>query len=135
MSPFLCHDSSSYLESVLYCTIGYRKSLDSARFTPKVGILKPVLMATPIPKLLQIWDFDRTSIASSHIQIQDFSASCLLSRIIPMLIHDFCSEILIQIYQKSPKFCLDRDKLITAPPTLDMINITAQILILRLILS
>ncbi len=39
-------------DTVIICM--YVQSLDSARFTTKVGILKPVPIATPIPKLLQI---------------------------------------------------------------------------------
>ena len=117
------------------CTVGYRKSWDSAHFTPKVGVLKPVPMATLIPKLLQTWDFNRTSIASLHMWLLDFSASCLLSEMFPMLTHDFCSEILIQIYEKSPKFWLYPKKLVTVPPTLNMIDNEAQILIPRLIYS
>lgn len=78
-------------------TVGFRKSWDSAHFTPKVGVLRPVPIATTISKLLQTWDFNRTSIASLHMWLLDFSASFLLSEMIPMLTQDFCSEILIQI--------------------------------------
>lgn len=75
--------------------IGYRKSLYDALFKPKVDIFTPVLW-NPHNR-----DSKRTSRASSHILISEFSEGYRLRKKILDSAQDFCSWYTIQIYKLS----------------------------------